>query len=163
MVVVLYIWNFLIVFWCRIMQVLQLWMVMLVLGFLGCGPIVMLQLLLHLLRSFWTCKNGEGKLVLWIICSIMVLCECTTHLIHEENILLSFQVFQGLGLLFLVVKMVCDWSLLAGRFELIMDFCMRFRVVVAWSKSLYKICNGEFGLTLKNISIKWFLNVCIDR
>ena len=101
----------------QIVQVIQLWMVMLVLGFIGHRPIVMIQLLLHLLRRFCECQNGEVRSLLclkffhiwwfsyniWIIFSVTVIFQCTIHLFHEEHILLSFQYCHRPGLLFLVV------------------------------------------------------------
>ena len=108
LMVVLYIWNFLVVFWWQLVQVLQLWMVMLVLSFPGHGLIVMLQLLLHLLRRFWVCQNGEVRRQLclkfsqvwWflynilIICGVVVICQCTIHLIHEEHMSLFLGIFK---------------------------------------------------------------------
>ena len=95
-----------------------------VLGFLEHKLIAMLQLLLHILRRFWSCQNCEGRSQLclklfwlwlflcniWSICSVTVFYQCTIYIIHEENILLSFQDFCGPVFLFLVKQVVCDWS-----------------------------------------------------
>ena len=122
LVVVLHIRKFLIVFWWYIVQVIKLWMVMPVLGFLGHVSIVMLQSLLHLMRRFWACKNGEriSQLCLkfswiwclscniWSICRVAVLCQYTIHLIREDHMFIYFQACHRPGLLFLVVQMVWD-------------------------------------------------------
>ena len=122
MVVVLKIWKLLIVFWWKLLQVLQLWMVITVLGVLGHGSIVMLQLLMHLLGRFWECQNGEERIQLclkfsqiwclscitWSICSLQVLWQCTIHMIHEEHMFLYFKACHGPGSLLPVIQMVCD-------------------------------------------------------
>ena len=122
--------EILIVLWWQLVQVIQRLMVIPVLGFLVHGSVVMLQLLIHLMRRFWACQNGEGRSQLclkffrllglsfkiWIIYSVMVLWQCNIHLIHEYHMLLSFQVCHEPGFLFLVVQMVCNWS---WRFQIV--------------------------------------------
>ena len=126
---VLHIWNFLIVFLLQAVQVIQILMVILVLGFLGHGSIVIIQLLLNLLMRFSACQNGEriSQLCLkfsrlwckscniWSICCVTVIWKCAIHMIHEEHVLQSFQACCEPEFLFLVLKIVCDLSLICQR------------------------------------------------
>ena len=131
--------KFLVVFLWQIAQVLWLWMLIPVLIFLAHGSIFLLQLMLNLLRSFWSCQNVEGisqvcqkifwtcflSCNIWSICSVTVLCQCTIHIIHWNHMLLSFKVFHGPGLLLLLVQMVCNWSWIFQRF-------VHYRIDLDW-------------------------------
>ena len=62
----------------------------------------------------------------------------------------------------LKLKMLISFSW-AERFGLMMDLYIRFRVIVAWSNSLYQSWNVKYGFTLHNLEIKWFFNVHISH
>ena len=51
----------------------------------------------------------------------------------------------------------CSW---ADKFGFIMDLRMIFRVVVSWSKSISQIYNEKFGITLYNLAMQIFSNIC---
>ena len=69
----------------------------------------MIQLYLKLFWIWWLSCN------IWSIYSVMVLVQCTIHMIHDDHTLIYIKVCHGLRLLFLVVKMVCNWSWIYQR------------------------------------------------
>ena len=111
-------------FLCQLVQVVQLLMVMPVLGFLGQGSILILQLLMNLLSRFLSCQIGEGRDQLclkfywlwylscniWIIFSVTVLLQYTIHMIQEKHMLIYSQACYVPWFLFLMLKIVCNWS-----------------------------------------------------
>ena len=129
LVIVLHIWIILVVIWLQLVQVLQISIVIPVLGFLGDGSIMILQLLLHILRRLRECQNGEVKSQLclkfsriwcllcniWRICTVTVLFQCNIHMIYEYHMLIYYQVCHILLFLFLVVQMVFNWIWICQR------------------------------------------------